>query len=282
MNNDSCRAKRDSLCWACKGIGVEKLVIPGGYAHHLTLTDWIESAVSCRLCALMLGKVYDNDSSGIWSPDVILEAIGCESWRDLMKNKQFQSGYRLRLFLDKDTKRCHVVAVSNYLELHHPARFLESPLSENPWDFGQPLTRVDLYTDDKDMASLYGVQLRRRLPQNTSCEASIEVAQLWLSQCRKSHKGVPSVDDEPNICAACDVNDTVKNYAAARLLEISASNVRVVPASEVNQPYATLSYSWGQGPQWPWGPRQIQGMLLEPSRILDYAARPYPRQYVMR
>ena len=97
----------------------------------------------------------------------------------------------------------------------------------------------------------------------------MEVAKLWLSQCLGSHKGFyyDSLNEDDDPCAACDGNGPAKDYAAVRLLEISASHVRTVPAAKVKQPYATLSYSWGSGPQWPWGPQRIERVAI--SAMLD-------------
>lgn len=251
---DEARAKRDCLCQPCAGINIKDLAGPQGYAHHSTLEDWISSAASCRLCHLFWEDFDEHDRWNFETPPEFpvgkyatpREAVGDESFRR-------RHGLKIRCAKDRDV--CKLFATTNTASQSSGSEILSNDM---------PLAPVKYFTDESDPAAAYGIPWRRTLPRNTGHESSIEVARLWLSQCLALHTETrhnfvangPSL--KPQITAPCECRPRVGSYAAARFLKISASQVRAVPGLDVRQPYATLSYTWGKGPQWPWGPHRIQ------------------------
>lgn len=246
-SGDGARARHDCLCNPCRGVSIERLASPGGYAHHSTLKEWINSADSCRLCSLFWQEFCSLSEQNYKS----IRPGRLSHLKRAIKDEIFQASHRLEIQWDQAAGMCSLLATST-ATTHDPGVQLS--------EIKNPFTHIELFTDENDPATDYGVPWRRILPQNTSCEASISVARLWMSQCLESHRGM-QVDGNgftDQVHAACDRNATSEPYAAAQLLEISATHVRAVPAAGVKQPYATLSYSWGEGLQWPWGPQRIQ------------------------
>jgi hypothetical protein len=230
------------LCQLCRGISIVQLLATEGYTHHLTLRAWVDSAISCRLCALILYESRRNSNSG--------HLRGHLYATDAIEDERFLQDRSLRLHWSKGNDVCRAMAVSSSSSTFGPRGHVATEQFH--------LTSIEIFTDEDDLAATYGAPWWRELPQNTECEASMDVARSWLSQCLHSHQRevVPN-DSDSRARAACPTRVASTLYAAARLLQITPSHVLVTPGSEVAEPYATLSYSWGEGPQWPWGPHRI-------------------------
>jgi hypothetical protein len=232
------------LCQLCRGINIVQLAATEGYPHHQTLRVWVDGAISCRLCALILYETRRNSN-----PDHVR---GYSKVAEALEEEAFLQGHNLRLHWSKGSEMCRAMAVSS-----SGLSFTRGPRAEvGPGPFH--LTSIEIFTDEDDPAATYGTPWWRELPRNTGCEASINLVRSWLAQCLHSHqREVVPLDTHGRALAACPTRVASTLYAAARLLLITPSHVLTIPSSEVTEPYATLSYSWGEGPQWPWGPHRI-------------------------
>jgi hypothetical protein len=219
-----------------------------GYPHHQTLRAWVDSAISCHLCALILYETRKVSNLGY--------LMGHSGARDAIMDGTFLQGRSLRLHCSRGSDVCRAMAVS-------ASTFTLGPRGEVAAEQFH-LVSVEVFTDEDDLATTYGTPWWRKLPQNTECEASIDMARSWLSECLHSHqREVVPHDGQERVFAACPTHVASTPYAAARLLQITPLHVSTVPGSEVTEPYATLSYSWGEGPQWPWGPHRIARQSLD-------------------
>jgi hypothetical protein len=240
------------LCQLCRGINVAQLAATGGYAHHQTLKAWTSSAVSCRLCDLILSESRRHSN---------LEHLQGHpsTWRAL-EDENFLQNRSLRLHWSKGSDVCRAIAVHRECASSLPEDLLVATKQIH-------LTSVEIFTDEKDPAAKYGTPSWRTLQQDTACEASMNVIRAWLAECLHSHKRdlIPGhyTVDHRHAAVACPTHSTDTAYVAARLLKITSSHVFALPASEVTEPYATLSYSWGEGPQWPWGPQETARQSLD-------------------
>lgn len=214
---------RRYLCLSCSRINIEDLAKPEGLEHHPTLAHWKRSAKVCRLCHMFLQTALESDTS---RP---LEGV------DLLSKEECLANYSTALqWLDKDSCKNDVEVIFRQIGTTNLVF----------------AANVCVFTEQNDPAAAYGLLWRRELPENTSCIASLNLAKSWIMECLCKHGKATS-------------KETVRLQVgepdhAARLLQISASHVHVVSALNVKEPYATLSYSWGQKPQWPWGPAQIE------------------------
>jgi hypothetical protein len=172
MPSDPSRAKRDGLCRACSGINIEQIATPEGYAHHVSISDWISSSISCRLCHIMLEQA--KSITGL--PGYILDGTDFRVQKAL-EEEDFQNDYGLRLTWIRGSNICSLVAYKN----------IQPSLSTGQSEDDFRVTRLEFYANNDDPAADFGAPLRRSLPQNTSDDASIDVVRLWLEQCQKSH-----------------------------------------------------------------------------------------------
>jgi hypothetical protein len=246
---DTLTASRSyELCQLCRGINIEQLMATEGYPHHRTLRAWVDSAISCHLCALILERTRRIAD--------LAYLRGHSRATNAIKDEAFLQKRSLRLHWSKGSDVCRAMAISASSSTFGPRGEVAAERFH--------LTSIEIFTDESDLAAKYGMPWWRELPQNTGCEESMEMARTWLSQCLHSHQRqvVPEgISDRE--AAACPIRSANTAYAAGRLLKITPSHIFAVPGSEVTESYATLSYSWGEGPQWPWGPHRIARQSLD-------------------
>lgn len=175
---------------------------------------------------------------------------------DKMKDEKFvqSHGIALQLLRDESSNTC------DYVPIDLTSRFDPTKDSVRP-------SGVFMFTNQNDPAATTGLPWRRELLTNTGCEPSFALASTWLKACLHEHSDTsPSRESKPGLGS---------EYTAKRLVELSRSSFRVVDA-KLEEPYATLSYSWDPDEQWPWGPRLIpkDGLHLELKKELPREALP--------
>lgn len=216
-----------NLCQLCSGINVEVLSRPGGYEYHATVEAWLKSAHTCRLCNVLLATTLEG-------PVVMYDNIN-----DLVKDETFVNSHGIALRL---RERNMLTNLKNYV-------YINLTLRSNPTQEPKHLSGIYVFTNQNDPAATSQVPWKRDLPDSTGSEASFKVAESWLKTCLREHS-----DDKPDRALS---PNTQCSYTAARLVELSPTSVRVVQGKSVKEPYATLSYCWGPGDQWPWGPERL-------------------------
>jgi hypothetical protein len=212
-----------SLCHACSSIDVAQVMRPEGYNYHKCLKEWLESIATCQLCRLIFDTCHNTDS------DLL----------DLFADPTRSCDYRVVL-------QWPYTKSSGGYESHPCLGFLLRHHTSGE-EFWKPV-KIPVFADAGDIAATHGMKWRRKLPANTGSKSSMKLAKTWLEECLIQH-------DVDNVTPSTMQTDI---YAASKLLEITDSCVRAISASGIRKPYATLSYCWGTGCQWPWGPTQIE------------------------
>jgi hypothetical protein len=174
------------LCQLCRGINIVQLVATEGYTHHETLWALVESTISCRLCALILYETHRADNSRsrhLRGDDRATRAI---------EDELFLKDSSLRLHWSKGSDVCRAMGVGSSDSAFGPRGRVNSEQFY--------LASIDIFNDQDDLAAKW----LRELPHNTGCEASMDVARSWLSQCLHSHqREVSFYDNCGRELAAC-------------------------------------------------------------------------------
>lgn len=202
--------------------------------HHATLKAWVSSAATCDLCNMLLVETLE-------SPMPAFSVANDNDINDKTKDDAFvqSHGIAVRLLRGDPYSKCYEMSVDLTSCLQSPVR----------------LSAVFVFTEQNVLAVASGLPWKRGLPSNTGCEASFKVAEVWLHACLRGNSDSPSTQTS--------LPDAEFPYTAKRLIQVSSSSVRVVDRKSVREPYATLSYCWGPGDHWPWGPRLIAKSRLD-------------------
>ncbi|KAK4974035.1 hypothetical protein LTR66_011120 [Elasticomyces elasticus] len=261
------------LCQRCAGITIESLRAENGYRHS-SLLAMSESAGTCKLCQVVLDTHGLKKSS--WKLDcfkVILHLDPASpdyhgQHRDHYDSSDAKPPSATRIWIETVNTEPHLGdpmyaggSKLGRIDLSH-CRQMEDGSLEHVVR-GRPL---ECFTEESDPAIESGIHWIRRLGQNTSSEASFNVARGWLNQCisrerlpweykhvlsGRTEGSVPPVDVD-HVWTA-DEAGTPEELSAdmpARLVDVMPDDTRPGKAHlmETNGrclQYATLSYCWG-------------------------------------
>lgn len=239
------------LCQFCSKINIGQLSRNGGYEHHATLKAWVSSAATCRLCGVLLVATMQN-------PMPAFSVANDNDINEKLKDEKFlqSHGIALRLLKGESDRTCDQVSVDL------TSRF-------DPTKLPVRLSGVFVFTNQDDPAAASGLPWRRKLPRNTGCEPSLIMAESWLETCLQGHS-------DYNYFKASQSN-APWSYTARRLIEVSSTTVRVVDGNSVKEPFATLSYCWGPGDHWPWGPKLIAKTCLDSELKIGLSREDLPK-----
>lgn len=187
------------FCGNCLGMGTDKLAQPGGYRHSI-LSEFIESAKWCELCATM-GRSLEIQQAMKCTPDRYQIVVSLEDAGDDAEESP-DSTRRRRLRPPTGHGNDRDDFEQNFSRLWLEAMYL-GPWEESesyklrserkePQEFFAPYesepisirgTWLSCLTEEYDPAIEFGVEYVRQIGSDTCSSRSFEVASSWLASC---------------------------------------------------------------------------------------------------
>jgi hypothetical protein len=147
---------------ACSEINIEHLSKAGGYQHHATLKEWLDSATTCRFCGMLLLVTLKDPMPDLPPANNIHFHVNLE-------NEKFvhSHGIALRLVRVESSSTCENVS------LDLTSRFDATKKTRG-------LCSICVFTNEDDPAVVSGLPWRRKLPEYTGSDDLYRVADSWL------------------------------------------------------------------------------------------------------